>query len=241
MLKPTNLTTLEIFLLIFTATLIASGVVIANIDINWYENVYAVEDGFVENWTIVPLLGAVGYSLYLFFTVSRDKTWHFRSVLVLIAVFSLFVAGEEISWGQRLFNVESPEFFKDNNAQGETNLHNMVVSGKKVNKIIFSQLLTVVLGVYLLVFPILYRKKHGFKKLIDRFGIPIAQPYQIIACLLLFMSILLIPSGKNAEVLEAGITTLFLLIFLFPRNIHIYKRKRGNKNAPIYNIMPNHE
>lgn len=241
MLKRTNLTALEILLLIFTSTLVVSGVVIANIDVNWYENVYAVEDGFVENWTIVPLLGAAGYALYLFRTVGKSKTWHFRSVLVLIAVFSLFVAGEEISWGQRLFNVESSVFFKENNAQGETNLHNMIVGGKKINKIIFSQLLTVGIGVYLLVFPILYRKKHGFKAWIDRWGIPIAQPYQIVACLALLLSILLIPSGKSAEVLEAGITTLFFLIFVFPRNAHVYKPKPLYQSTPVDEVISNHE
>lgn len=241
MLKRINLTALEILLLIFTSTLVASGVVIANIDVNWYENVYAVEDGFVENWTVVPLLGAAGYSLYLFSTVGKDKTWYFRSILVLIAVFSLFVAGEEISWGQRLFGVESSEFFLENNAQGETNLHNMVVGGKKVNKIVFSQLLSVGMGVYLLVFPILYQKKRSFQEWIDRLGIPIAQLYQIIACILLLLSVSLIPSGKNAEVLEAGITTLFLLIFLFPRNAHAYKTIRVYQRPPIYKVVPHHD
>ncbi|SFT14886.1 hypothetical protein [Sphingobacterium wenxiniae] len=223
MLKTIKLTIVEIVLLIFTGILVTVGVVIANIDVAWYENVYAVEDGFVENWTVVPLLVAAVYAFYLFVKIGRYKTWHFKAILLFIAFFSIFVAGEEISWGQRLFNIESSEFFKENNAQGETNLHNMVVGGKKVNKIVFSQLITVAIGAYLLVFPILYDKKTGFRRWVDRFGIPIAQRYQIVACLLLFLSILLIPTGKNAEVLEAGITTLFLLIFLFPRNWYVYR------------------
>ena len=36
-----------------------------------------------------------------------------------------FIAGEEISWGQRIFEVASPEYFLSTNKQLETNLHNL--------------------------------------------------------------------------------------------------------------------
>lgn len=223
MFKEIKLTVLEILILVFTGTLVASGVVIALIDIDWFENVYTVEDGFIESWTVVPLLIAAVYANVRIFKLRGKRSRLFITCLVLIALFSLFIVGEEISWGQRIFNVESSEFFQKHNAQGETNLHNMVVGGAKVNKIIFSQLLVVVLSFYLLILPFLYRKKSKVADFCDRLGIPIAQNYQIISCLLLFIAISLIPSGKNAEILEAGITGLFLLIFLFPFNRHIYK------------------
>jgi hypothetical protein len=35
------------------------------------------------------------------------------------------MAGEEISWGQRIFGWATPDFFRENNIQGETNFHNM--------------------------------------------------------------------------------------------------------------------
>lgn len=37
----------------------------------------------------------------------------------------LFIAGEEISWGQRLFGFETPADFERMNRQGETTLHNL--------------------------------------------------------------------------------------------------------------------
>lgn len=43
----------------------------------------------------------------------------------LVAVFCLFVAGEEFSWGQRLFGYYPAEFFLANNFQQEANLHNL--------------------------------------------------------------------------------------------------------------------
>jgi hypothetical protein len=43
----------------------------------------------------------------------------------LVALFCFFVAGEEFSWGQRLFGYFPPEFFLANNFQQEANLHNL--------------------------------------------------------------------------------------------------------------------
>jgi hypothetical protein len=40
----------------------------------------------------------------------------------------LFVAGEEISWGQRVFGWQTPQEIAEINRQGETNLHNMPIS-----------------------------------------------------------------------------------------------------------------
>jgi hypothetical protein len=223
MLKPTGLSLLEILLLIFTATMVASGIVIANIDIQWFEEVYVVEDGFVENWTVVPLLIAAAYAIYVYRTKRKDAGWRFKLMVGMIALFSLFVAGEEISWGQRLLGHESSAFFREHNAQGETNLHNMVVGGKKINKIVFSQLLVGAVGCYLFVLPFFYRKHREVRRAVDAWGIPVPQFYQTVACCALFLSILLIPSGKNAEILEAGITSLFLLILLFPYNSQLYR------------------
>lgn len=225
MFKVIKLSILELLMLIFTATLLICGVVIAHIDVVWYEEVYVVEDGFVENWTVVPLLIATVFSIVHLRKSWRYSTGRFKLVWLLIPCFSFFVAGEEMSWGQRIFQIESSDFFRQNNAQGETNLHNMVVGTTKVNKLIFSQLLSVVIGSYLLVLPYFYQRNEHVRTKIDQWGIPVPQFYQTLSCLVLFISIIWIPSGKNAEILEAGITSLFLLILLFPANRHIYKPK----------------
>lgn len=43
----------------------------------------------------------------------------------LVALFCLFVAGEEFSWGQRLFGYFPPEFFLRYNEQQELSVHNL--------------------------------------------------------------------------------------------------------------------
>jgi len=82
-----------------------------------YENVMQ-EDRAVE-WATVWLFlmaGVVG----LFKSISQRRLFD-----GLVALFCLFVAGEEFSWGQRLFGYYPPEFFLANNFQQEANLHNL--------------------------------------------------------------------------------------------------------------------
>ena len=45
--------------------------------------------------------------------------------LVLVALGCFFLAGEEISWGQRVIGIETPEAIAEANRQSETNLHNI--------------------------------------------------------------------------------------------------------------------
>lgn len=45
-------------------------------------------------------------------------------VAILLALVLFMMAGEELSWGQRIFHWATPESYRVRNAQGETNLHN---------------------------------------------------------------------------------------------------------------------
>jgi hypothetical protein len=48
------------------------------------------------------------------------------AVLIGVGALGMFgIAGEEISWGQRLLDLETPEALADANHQGELNLHNV--------------------------------------------------------------------------------------------------------------------
>ena len=47
-------------------------------------------------------------------------------LFLLVAVGAFVVAGEEVSWGQRILGLETPEALKDINHQGEANIHNIL-------------------------------------------------------------------------------------------------------------------
>jgi H+/Cl- antiporter ClcA len=135
----------------------------------------------------------------------------------------IFGAGEEVSWGQRLFNLETPELFQKYNAQKETNIHNFVVYGVKINKLVFSKILGIVAIMYTLLIPYLYRKKKGMKKFIDSFAIPIPMVHHVLSILLVLILINLIPDSKIGELLEFGGSYIFVLIVLYPYNKDIFQ------------------
>src|SRR5690606_13274580 len=192
--KPSKL---EYAVTTFVLLIVVIGIISFQIDPDWFVNVYVVEDGLIENLTVVALLGASFTAVSYLTKYAIGKSRWYKRIMVLVAVATFFVAGEEISWGQRVFDIESPDFFQANNAQQETNIHNMVVGGKKVNKIVFSLLLYGSVGLYLSLFPYLYNRNNAVRKWVEHHGIPVAQYYQFLSCLSLFVSILLIPHGKN--------------------------------------------
>ena len=112
----------------------------------------------------------------------------------------------------------------ENNAQGETNLHNMVVEGKKINKIIFSQLLTIVLVIYVFILPLVYRKIEWIKNLVDSFAVPIVKWHHSIAFLCATGLLMFMPSSRKWELYELAFGVLFFLIFLKPFNQFIYSK-----------------
>jgi hypothetical protein len=46
----------------------------------------------------------------------------------VLALILLFIAGEELSWGQHLLNIETPDAIGLVNRQNEINLHNLIIS-----------------------------------------------------------------------------------------------------------------
>ena len=205
--------------------LVAIGVIIAFYDLRMYEGLYVKEDGFIEWLTVMALLAGAYLSFYRAIKIKGSKGKLFLLASIFFGAVFIFGAGEEISWGQRIFNVESPDFFVKHNSQGETNLHNLVVKGKKINKIIFGTFLGVCIATYLLILPVLYRKQEKIKALVNLVGIPIAQNRHIICYFILFLLVTITPSPKRGELLEFGGCFFFFLIFWMPLNAEVFNLK----------------
>lgn len=90
----------------------------------------ASEDGPVEYTTFWLLIGAA-----LFFAADfwKKRPYQFRGFSLMMAVFCLGVAGEEIAWGQRIFDLEIPDFFARNNIQSEVTIHNLQVGSVRLH------------------------------------------------------------------------------------------------------------
>lgn len=198
------------------------GIYFANTNLPYFDEVYTMEDGFIENGSAIFLLSSSLLLLYRLFKLFKHKDLFWKIGILAMSLVFFFGAGEEISWGQRIFNVESSQYFIENNAQGETNLHNLVVEDTKINKLIFSQLLTVVLVIYLIIAPFLYRKLDWVKKLANKFAVPIVQWHHTISFLTGTVLLLFISSNRKWEIYELAFSVIFLLIFINPFNKEIY-------------------
>ena len=83
------------------------------------------ENGVVELGTTLILIPAIyaGIRCFLcrqYLPVKWLATW-----LVLVTLGCVYIAGEEISWGQHLLEWNTPEYLQKINDQHETNIHNI--------------------------------------------------------------------------------------------------------------------
>lgn len=231
MLRFKKLTKVESFLFFALLIVLALSVYFGFTDKVYFDTVFAQEDGAIEYGTFFFLLCISILQFIRLFTASKDKKVLWKLGILFFGILFLFGAGEEISWGQRIFGIESGEFFQGNNLQKETNFHNLEVGGVKLNKLIFSQLLTLVMAIYLLIMPFLYQKYKGIKKLVDMFVIPLPQLSHIAAFLINTIFIAILPNlSRKWEVYELFFSVIFLLIFLNPVNKSIYLSESSTKS-----------
>ncbi len=214
-LRPTRI---ESFFYAILFQFVLFGLYFAHTNNTYFESVFVVEDGLVEWLTVLWLILTAGLCIKRFTSLQGKRPKFFLAMLLIFSAIFIFGAGEEISWGQRLLNVQSSDFFQTHNAQGETNLHNLVVSGKKINKMIFGVALGIIIGVYCLLLPTLARKYKPVMKLVQKFAVPIPRGRHVLAYLLLFLLVEINPSPKRGELIEFGGTLIFFLIFLNPWN-----------------------
>lgn len=88
------------------------------------------EDNWYENITAICFILASAMFAYLYFTSSKGNDFYFfktkRNIFfLLLALLFFFGAGEEISWGQRIFGWSTPDAYGKINLQHETNIHNL--------------------------------------------------------------------------------------------------------------------
>jgi len=175
------------------------------------------EDGWVEYLTaLFLLLGAAVLGINAVKAAKRNDKKQLLFFTLACLVF-IFGAGEEISWGQRIFNIHTGEYFMEHNYQGETNLHNLKIGGVDLNKLIFSKLLFYALAFYFILLPLLTWKVKSFRKLVVDFGVPIPRLHYVIVLLITNITIpILIHMKKESELHELALTGILFLVFLNP-------------------------
>jgi hypothetical protein len=170
-------------------------------------DLFIAEDGLVENLTFFFSLLA---GLYILATLpARTGRVHY----VLIAIGLLLLAGEEISWGQRVFKIAEPASLAAVNEQHELNLHNISGIHQHVKGV--GLLLILIFGVAI---PVLHTLSRRVGTLIDRLRVPVfpwdGAAHLVIATVLMTVPRLVLHDNPFDEVGEMLIAVAFLTFAL---------------------------
>lgn len=96
----------------------------------------------------------------------------YRVFFILLGLACFYVAMEEISWGQRIFGLESPALFREKNLQGELNLHNFLTGPFATSlKHTLAYLIAGGLIVYGAVYPWVLRRGMALARWFDQRGL----------------------------------------------------------------------
>jgi hypothetical protein len=122
---------------------------------------WAQEDQWIEWGTFASFLIAAGLNARAaLHSTETDRVTRISSRVWLLALagFCAFVALEEISWGQRLFGLQPPNWFLEENFQQELNLHN-VLKDKSLGALALDSryLVALIAGAFGLLGPVLAR------------------------------------------------------------------------------------
>lgn len=223
------LTSIERWILAYVFIFVVLGVYLAIFNTPYFDQTYTLEDGFLEWLTVVALSATAVICTQRAVCLAGQRSAIFILVTALAALLFWFGAGEEVSWGQRLFNIHSSQFFQANNAQGETNLHNLVVGQTKVNKLVFGKLLGLVFAMYFFILTPLYHKNKWVAQWVNRWGIPIPKSVHLMAYFLVLLAVEVLihhfsMTPKRGELTEFSVAFIMLLNFCFPVNDAIYTR-----------------
>lgn len=193
---------------------------------------------WIQFWSIVAAL-AVSARLAL-------VRWRYRWFFLLLALSCLYVALEEISWGQRLVGFSSPEFFRENNLQGETNIHNFLTGPFGTTlKHALAYALAAALALYGLVYPLMLHRRFRLAVWLDARGLAAPPlylwPYFVTAAVLECSS-LRFNEAEVAEVLVGLGLTLMTVHYLFTRRGSTEERATANDAAheptAVYGDVP---
>jgi len=192
------------------------------------------EDGLVEWLTVAALAAAFVCALVRRAALRRAPgSKPARTVWLVLAVLFVFGALEEISYGQRILGIETPGFLIRSgeadafyNRQGEITIHNLSIGGVNINKLVFGKLITLLVWLYLVAAPIVYRHWAGFRHFVDRRAIPIIQNYQLALYLAVMVGyVSLLSVHKVVELVEFASCFVILMTILHPFNKTVLTRR----------------
>lgn len=122
---------------------------------------------------------------FLFTSIFFIVIFCLKKKIIYLFFFMIFFVGmgEEISWGQRILNFNTPEYFENNNVQDEFNFHNLLffnaMDFEGSLKTGFSKLLSVNFLYklfwlfYCVLLPVIYPFSHFVRVIVKKIDLPV--------------------------------------------------------------------
>ena len=203
-----------------------------------YEAVFENESGVVELATALLLVPCAWLALRAA-RLGAARGWRvFPALLGVFALGCVFLMGEELSWGQHVFEWQSPAYFLEHNTQDETNLHNLSSFNKNLPKWV----LVVAMGLGGIAVPLLRRRLDSQLHSVGGEALAWMLPTKV--CLP--VALIVVPLHVGTKVLGwNGIETdpawgidlretteLYISIFFFVYTWSLHRRLRGSAALP---------
>lgn len=203
---------------------VVMAIYVSHTDLPYFESQMVADDGFFQ-WMIFSTL--MFASLMCFYRANILKPFRgnvFATCLIIAGVVFLCFAMDEMSWGQRVFDFESSEFFKEHNTRGQMNIHHLVIWGFHLNNIVFTVAIKILASLYFVVLPFFYDRLEKIKIFVNRFAIPLPRYTQTGAYLILAGLVSLIHSDLRYVIFEFGFYWILVLMMYNPLNDEVFSR-----------------
>lgn len=146
------------------------------------------EDGIYENLSPIFYLLSAGLMFFLFIrSKSKGEIYFLKTnrnyFFLLLGLLFIIFCGEEISWGQRIFGIKTPETLQNANVQDEINIHNLWLFNPIDNNgnsktglkawITSARLYALFWFSYCVIIPILFKISYEIRRFIRKINLPI--------------------------------------------------------------------
>ncbi|HEY9114589.1 MAG TPA: hypothetical protein VIN10_07800 [Bacteroidales bacterium] len=180
------------------------------------------DDSLVENLGALYLLVASAIFFFLYMKSKSGNEIFFiktsKNIFLLLLAILFFVAfGEEISWGQRIFNWETSDWYSEINDQRETNLHNLTFANGLLSA---NRLFTLFWATYCVLVPLIDKFWPFFSRWFTKINLPIVPIWLSGFFLLSYVLSYIISSnssipGYGHAIVEVKETTACFLFLIF--------------------------
>lgn len=147
------------------------------------------EDGVLESLSAIFYFVAAATFVLGF----KNRTAPLRFWCLFFAVLMFLVGGEEISWGQRLFGIATPDSLSTVNVQDEFNIHNIdgIHQHVRLAGVAF-------ISLFCFLIPITNRLSKSLQRFYSRWGIPMF-PFNTMWLVLLSLLFMTVPRVMNLQ------------------------------------------